>query len=112
MPKLLTATLSANASVSGLGKSFCPEQPVCRIRRPVPAYTGTTSAFFLLSQSKSLDQGTISLNILILQIIQHTSSLSNHLQKSSSGVMVLGIVLQMLGQLSDPFGKDSDLNLR
>ena len=51
MPKLLTGTLFSNVSVSGLGKSFCPEQPVCRIRRPVLAYAKTASALFVLTFS-------------------------------------------------------------
>ena len=41
---------------------------------------------FLFSQSESFDQGTISLNILILQIIKQAPSLADHFQKPSSGM--------------------------
>lgn len=46
----------------------------------VPLYL----AIQLFSQTKSLDQCTVSLDIFLFQISEKASSLTNHLQKSSS----------------------------
>ena len=47
-----------------------------------------------------------------LQVIKKSSSVSNHHQKSSSGMVILGIALEMLGQLVDSLGENRNLNLR
>ena len=47
----------------------------------------------LLSDAQSLDQGTISLDVILLQIVQQTTSLTYHLQQTTSGMMILRIAL-------------------
>src|SRR5699024_1728582 len=66
----------------------------------------------LFSQTKFLDQSTISLDIFLSQVSKKTSSLSYHLQKTSSGVMILWICLEMICQIVDSSCQDRNLNLR
>ena len=66
----------------------------------------------LLTNTKLLDASTISLDILALEVSKKVSSLTYHLQKTSSGVMVLLVDLEVLGKVVDPLGEDSDLYLR
>ena len=47
----------------------------------------------LLSDAQSLDQGTISLDVILLQIVQQTTSLTYHLQQTTSGMMILRVAL-------------------
>jgi hypothetical protein len=46
------------------------------------------SKHLLLSQTKLLDQRTIALKISLLQISQETTSLTDHLQHTTSGMMI------------------------
>ena len=66
----------------------------------------------LLSEFQLLDQCTVTLEILLLQIVKKSSSLTNHLQKASSGMMILLVALQMSGKLTDSLGQKCDLNFR
>ena len=66
----------------------------------------------LLTKSELRDQCTVSLDVILLEILEQASSLTDHLQKSSSGVVILRILLQVLCKLSDSLGKNRDLNLR
>ena len=65
----------------------------------------------LLTDIQFCDNRAVAIDILFHQIIQQASSLTDHLQKTSSGMEVLFVDLQMLGQVVDPFGQDRDLNL-
>ena len=47
----------------------------------------------LLSDAQSVDQCTISLDISLLQIVKQTTSLTYHLQQTSSGVMIPRVAL-------------------
>jgi hypothetical protein len=64
----------------------------------------------LFSQTKILNQGAVLLQILFLQIIEETATLPNHLQQPLSGMMILGMHLEMLGQILDPIGEQGDLH--
>ena len=66
----------------------------------------------LFSQTKTLDQRSVSLDINALKIAKKVSSLTNHLQKSFSGMMILRISLQMLSKLCNTCSKNCNLNLR
>ena len=57
-----------------------------------------------------MDQSSVSFQISFLQVVQHVSSLTYHLQQTSSGVMVLLVFLQMFVQVVDSVGQNCDLN--
>ena len=65
----------------------------------------------LLTDTQLLDGSSVSLDVLALEVSEEVSSLTYHLQQASSGVMILLVNLQMLGEVIDPLGEDSDLNL-
>ena len=58
------------------------------------------------------DQGTIALDILLHEVIEKATALTDHLVQAAAGVVVLRVLLEVLGELSDTLGEDSDLNLR
>ena len=66
----------------------------------------------LLTKTKLCDQCTVSFDVVLLQILEKSSSLTDHLQKASSGMMILRVLLQVLGELRDPCGQHRDLNFR
>ena len=47
-----------------------------------------------------------------LEIVQKATSLTNHLQHSATGMMILGVLLQVLGQLHNSGRENCDLYLR
>ena len=67
--------------------------------------------FYLLSDTQLGDQGTIALDVLLLQVVQQAPALTDHLQQAPVGVLILGVVLHVNGQLVDPLGQNGDLDL-
>ena len=67
---------------------------------------------FLLSEVKLVDDRAVTLDISLLKVAKKVSSVTNHLEKSATAVMVLVIGLEMLGQIVDSVSKKRDLNLR
>ena len=65
----------------------------------------------LLSETESLDNCSVSLDILLHKIGKELLSVSYHLRKTSLRVEVLGVLLHVLGKLVDSGCKNSDLYL-
>lgn len=65
----------------------------------------------LLTNTQLLDDSTVSLNICLHQIVEEVTSVTNHLEQTSSGVVILLVGLKMFGKVADSLGEDSDLNL-
>ena len=57
------------------------------------------------------DKGAITLDVGVLQVVQQTPLLANQEEKAAARVMVLGVRLQVLGELPDAGGRKRDLNL-
>ena len=72
----------------------------------------TTLFSNLLTDTQLGDQGTIALDVLLHEIIEQAAALTDHLVQAAAGVVVLRVLLEVLGELSDALGEDSDLNLR
>jgi len=66
----------------------------------------------LLSKAKPFNDGLVSFLIIILQIIEETTTTGNKHQKATSTGMVLFVVLQVLGQIGNPVAEHSNLDLR
>ena len=66
----------------------------------------------LLTNTQLGNYCTITLDILLLQIVQKISSVTNHLQQTTAGVVILLVNLDVFGQFVDPLGEDSDLYFR
>ena len=67
--------------------------------------------FKLLTDTQLLDNGSVSFDVILLQVVQKISSSTDHLVHTSSGVVILLVYLQVLGQVGDPSCQDSDLYL-
>ena len=65
----------------------------------------------LLSQVELSDDRTVTLDVVLLQVAQKVSSVADHLLQTSAAVEILGICLEVLGQVSDSGSQDRDLNL-
>jgi hypothetical protein len=66
----------------------------------------------LLTDAKSLNNGLITLRIVILQVIEQAATLADHHKKASTGSVVLFVRSEVVGKLDDPLAKHSDLDLR
>jgi hypothetical protein len=66
----------------------------------------------LPADSQSLDDRAITLDILFLQVVQQTSSLTDDLEKTPTGMMIFLVGAEMLSKIGDALGQKSDLHLR
>ena len=69
------------------------------------------SALKLLSEAELLNNRSVSLDILLREIVKKLLSVTNHLREASLRVEVLGVLLHVLGELIDSGSKNSYLNL-
>jgi hypothetical protein len=65
----------------------------------------------LFTQPELLNQSAIPVDIFLLKVIQKTSPLSHQLNQASAGVVVFGVNLKMVGQVTDPLAQNGHLNL-
>ena len=65
----------------------------------------------LLSETKLLNDSSVSLDVNLLEVVEEVSSVTNHLKETTAAMIVLVVALEMLGEVSYSVGKDSDLNL-
>ena len=68
--------------------------------------------YALLTDAELFDYSAVSFNIVLLQISQQVSSVTYHLQKTTAGVVILLVNLDVFGELVDSLSENSDLNLR
>ena len=67
--------------------------------------------FALLSQAELADDRAVTLDVVLLQVVQQTSSATDHLLKTAAAVEILLVSLEVLGQVSDAVGQNSNLYL-
>ena len=63
----------------------------------------------LLSDFQLLDDGAVTLDIVLSQVVQEAATMTNHLQKAATAVVILLVHLQMLVQGVDAVGQNGDL---
>jgi hypothetical protein len=66
----------------------------------------------LLAQTEPVDEGTVTVHALPLQIIQQLAALAHQTQQAATGVMILDMVFEMLGKIVDTRGHQRDLHFR
>src|SRR5262245_24193160 len=66
---------------------------------------------WLLAKPQVLDQLLVALEVLALEVIEQTPAQADHAQETAPRVVVLGVRLQVLGEMSDALGEERDLNL-
>ena len=65
----------------------------------------------LLTQAELCNDCTIAVDVLLGEVVEKASALADHHQKAAAGMVVLLVLTQVLGQLVDSGGQDSDLDL-
>ena len=65
----------------------------------------------LLTDTQLGDQSTVTVDVLLCQIVQQAAALTNHHQQTTTGVVVMRVGTQVIGQLIDAGSQDSNLNL-
>ena len=65
----------------------------------------------LLPQAESSADSTIALDVSLLEVVLQAATTTYHLEQTTTGVMVILVDLQMLVQVVDALGQQSDLNL-
>jgi hypothetical protein len=66
----------------------------------------------LLADSETLDQGAVTIEVLLLDVVEQSTPPTDQPEKSSTAVMILGVPLEMLGELFDPAGQQCNLDFR
>jgi hypothetical protein len=66
----------------------------------------------LLSQVEALYQITVSLDVLLTEICQKFSPLTDQFDQSGPGMLILFVLFEMFCQINDPFGQQGYLDLR
>ena len=65
---------------------------------------------FLLADAELGNDGTIALDVLLHQVVEKAATLTDHLVQAATGVVVVGVNLEVLGELVDALGENSDLD--
>jgi hypothetical protein len=67
--------------------------------------------FLLFAQPKLLNQRPISLDILVLEVVQEAAPLSHQFDQAPAGMVIFGVGLKMIGQVTDTLAQDGHLYL-
>lgn len=74
-------------------------------------WAGKSETLLLLTDAQLCDNRTVTLDVLFMQVVEHLTTLTNHLQKATTAVVVVLMNLQMLGQLDNASAQNRDLHL-
>jgi hypothetical protein len=66
----------------------------------------------LPAQAELLDDSPIPLTVRVLEVQEEAAALADDPKQPHAGMVVLGVGLEMLGELVDALGKKSDLDFR
>ncbi len=69
-------------------------------------------ALVLLTNAELRYDSTVTLDVLLLKVVEKVTSSADHFEKTTSGMMILLVVLQMFGKIRNSLGKDSYLDFR
>ena len=69
-------------------------------------------ALVLLTNAELRYDSTVTLDVLLLKVVEKITSSADHFEKTASGMMILLVVLQMFGKIRNSLGKDSYLDFR
>src|SRR5437867_1633093 len=66
---------------------------------------------FLFANPELLDQLSVALRVPVLEVVQEAAAGPDHLQQAAARMMILGVRVEMPGQILDPTAQDGDLDL-
>ena len=64
------------------------------------------------TQAKFLDNRTVARDVLVCEVVQQLSTLSDQVDQCALGVEIFAVLLQVLGEMSDAEGEHCNLALR
>src|SRR4051812_13380805 len=65
----------------------------------------------LSAQAETLDERTVTRDVLALQVLQQTTAATDQQQQTAAAVVVVLVQLQVLGELADALAEQRDLHL-
>ena len=66
----------------------------------------------LLTDTELSDDCSVALNVDLCEVVEQASSLANHLQQTTAGVVILLVCTEVLGEVVDSLSENCDLNFR
>ena len=66
----------------------------------------------LFAQAQALDELGIAVRVLVLEVVQQAAAAADHLEQAAAGVVILGVGLEMAGEIVDAGGQQGDLDFR
>src|SRR5688572_8106108 len=66
----------------------------------------------LLADAEAADQLRVAFRILALQVVQQAAALADQLEQAPTGMVILGVHLEVLGEVVDPVAENGDLHFR
>lgn len=96
---------------SGARQAATTESPTPALRRRNLATAHTGKAPALLAEAQLSDDRTVAVNIVLIQVCQHSPSLPNKLEQPPTRMVVVRIVTQVALNLIDALGKQRNLDL-
>ena len=64
----------------------------------------------LLTQTEAGNDRAVTLHVRLLQVVQQLTPLADHAQQTLAGMMIVGVFLEMAGQVVDARGQQRDLH--
>ncbi len=65
----------------------------------------------LLSEAQLINHHSITIDLVLFEVVQKPSPLSHQFEQALPGVMIPFVSLKMFGQILDPLAEQGDLNL-
>ena len=69
------------------------------------------TALDVVTNAELLDKGAVLVDVLTLDVLQKATTLTDEHHQTATGVVVLLVNLQVLGEVADALGEDCDLDL-
>ena len=66
----------------------------------------------LLADAEPVDDGLVPREVAPLEVVEESSTLAYELQQPATGMVILTMCLEVLGEVDDPIGEKRNLHLR
>ena len=76
-----------------------------------PAEAGSMQDLDVVANAELLDESAVVINVAILDVLEQTTTLTDELHEATTGVVVLLVLLEVLGEVLNAVRHDGDLNL-
>jgi hypothetical protein len=70
------------------------------------------SAIASTAQTETRDEIAVAIHVLVLQVVEELAALADHLQQASTGVVIVDMSLEMIGQILNAGRQQRHLDLR